>query len=193
MALNNVLLVCRNNQGICEENFLSTVDEFIEKYCLNRSAGAIDVDRLNQVILGAEPYKWEATFYARGDDSYDLRLCQGPEDLLQFLQGDYNDSIEDMEDRNPGTAGNYDGWYWENDAECFSALAVQTVQDYIREQSLSDVGKAFKESLLNAMPDFPFAHAQPRKALPLEDVIKQAEQKRDQQGRSGVSTPSLQL
>lgn len=151
MDLSSVLLVTRNYQGICEENFLSTVDEFVKKFCTD---DAFFADSLKNVLTGAKPFEWAGTYYARADDSYDMRLCCGADDLLKFLAGDYNDSIEKMENRNPGSCGTYEGWYWENNKNEFSPRAITAVKEHAR---ASD--KAFLERLFSIMPDFPTSAA----------------------------------
>lgn len=190
MSLSNVLLVTRNYQGVCEENFLSTVDEFVEEYCSAERYNGAYVAGLKNVINGAQPYDFAASFYARGDDSYDMRLCQGEEDLLKFLAGDYNDSIEEMEGRNPGSAGFYDFWYWENCADKFSCLAIETVAEHSRH-----AGHEFHQRLMSVMPDFPKAApvASNEKRASLADVIKKAEAQKSFRSSKTVSEPTREL
>lgn len=172
MQLTDVLLVSRNYQGLHEENFLTTIGEFIEEYC--SSDGRTDIGALKNAVLSTQPYEWGATYYAWGNDTYDMRLCQGSDDLLNFLSGEYNDSIEDMEDRNPGTAGMYDGWYWYNNADNFSILAIEAVKEHV--QTLSSNKAEFEAKLFKVMPEFPFKNnGEQTRTASLADVIKAAQ------------------
>ena len=186
--LSKVLLVTRNYNGQCEMNFISTVEEFIKEYS-NRDGSDVS-DCLKRAIESGKPFEWSGTYYAKPSDSYDMRLCQGPEDLLRFFAGEYNDSIQAMEDRNPGCAGLYNGWTWENSAELCSVLAVESVKAYMKEQGLTN--REFARRLFHLMPDFPLDSGQ-SKVLPLESVIAKADQLRSLRQNSSRSSSVLEI
>lgn len=167
MSLNDVLFVTRNCHGQCEENFLSTVDEFIAEYC---SDDVMYSDSLRSVLAGSEPYKWAGTYYDSLNNSYDLRLCCGSEDLLNFLSGEYNNSVVKMEDRLPGTSEFYRHWYWENRSDKFSELALGFVFEYAR-----SAGSDFYDKLSVVVPDFSLLKAE--RKVSLNEVIENAEKR----------------
>lgn len=195
--LTDILLVIRNNQGVCEENFVTTVDEILADIFQHETKLSKDfnqvqlnqyLDSLKKQIVKAEPFEWAGSYYAYGNDSYDMRLCQGPQDLLKFLSGRYNDSIEAMEARNPGSAGFYNFWNWENDSDRFSVLAVKSIAEY------SQQDRGFAQTLKKTMPDFPFNKApNVLKHARLADVILNAEKSRNANLRSAKRSLSMEL
>ena len=191
MQLTDVLLVTRNYAGMCEENSISTIDEFIKRYCDYDDPSCEDM--LRKVVSGAEPYAWDGHHYVSGNDSYDIRLCQGPEDLLKFLAGGYNDSIKAMEDRMAGTSGNYDHWYWENRPDRFSVLALEAVKSFALEKAPGRA--AFRSRLLTVLPDVPFARDLVRNQSNhrLDDFIKEAQKNKPITGRQNRTLSSLEL
>lgn len=171
MKLTDVLLVtqsCRER----EINFISTIDEFIAEQCVNDSPEVADM--LRRIVNDARPYQWDGFYAAEENKTFEMRFCQSQEDLLEFLSGKYNDSVEKMETRLPGTAGMYSSWNWYNSPEMFSERAVEFVENYAR--GLGIPGQKFKYDLYLTMPDFPFEKASTRtRGTRLADLIKQAE------------------
>ena len=162
--LNDVLLVTRNYQGTCEENFITTFEELAEKYIAYEDNGYLR--DLKAVIVGGDPYEWDATYYLTGSESFDIRTCQGPEDLVDFLSGKFNTNLEEMQDNNPGQ--DYDFWYWENREDFFTPMAVREVS--LVQDNLVN-GNSLRNEILKVMPDFPFESVHAR----LDDVIAQSE------------------
>lgn len=173
MGFADVLLVTRNYNGECEENFITTVEEFLNKYCDSETPGYTEL--LKRQISSAKPYEWDGNFYAKPHISYDMRLCQGSEDLINFLSGKFNDSVEAMEKRTPGLSN--DSWYWENRTELFSVMAVEKIHKYAQELGSDELG--FKDALIALVPDFPFNNAlSVVKTSRLADLIGAAEKSR---------------
>lgn len=69
MDVKDIVLITENYKGICEHNFLSTVEEFPH---------TLPTDSWN-------------SYYKRSDISFDFRACKDEADLVSFLTGKYND------------------------------------------------------------------------------------------------------
>lgn len=171
MKLTDLLLVTHNCQGQCEANFLSTIDEFIATWCFNENYDICDT--LKKVILGAKPYNWDGFYAASNNHTFEMRLCQTEEDLLSFLSGKYNDSIEKLESRKPGTEGLYYAWNWFNSPEDCSVKAVEIIKEYVRANGRN--GKEFSKKLFLVIPDLPFEKRSDNyRAKRLDEIISDA-------------------
>lgn len=124
--MNELLLVTETRGGMSEHNFVSTLEEFARKYmeredeqtvndfgfCIEQTTGQTDV--------------W-STYYMCHDVVLDVRACAGEKDLKDFLTGRFNDSVENIEKRLPGSSCAR-GWYWQNDVDRFSPNALDIIQ-----------------------------------------------------------------
>lgn len=130
--MNKLILVVENWKGLCEHNFVSTFEELSQKYMKHEDPQTIsNFGACVDLTLG-NTSKWN-TYYLRPNITLDIRACAGKDDLKNFLTGEFNDSVEDMNERNPGSLYN-DEWYWDNDIERFSPKAIDVIKNECPEQ-----------------------------------------------------------
>lgn len=122
-----LFLVVENYKGLCEHNFLGTQEE-IQK--------TLDISERSFLKLFSHMTEKEddlirvqnssPTYYATSNVSYDIRVCQSEEDLIDFMQGAFNDV--EMKDKQ-------EDWYFDLDKARFGGNGISILQKYMKESS----------------------------------------------------------
>ncbi len=171
--MNELIFVIEKRTGLCEHNFVSTFDELARQYMRHEDLQTID--NIRACVEGSRGQKdvWNM-FYLSYNVSFDIRACVDRADLKDFLSGKFNDSLDNLDSRLPGS--NYlDGWYWDNDVERFSQKAVDIMRRECPEQfasiGLKHHGTGAKTSLADVIKKATFiqnntSHVKSREHLP---------------------------
>lgn len=119
--INDLLFVIENHKGISENNMLSTKKEFLN-FLTNKGLSDLvdDVDFLLENENSG--VQWKSLNII--DGLLEFRRCRDEQDLCDFLDGKYNDSVEKMNERNLHSFGLFSDFKWDVIVSSFSPASI---------------------------------------------------------------------